>query len=715
MNFSRTWSIYVKELVDLLRDHRTLLAMIVVPIVLYPALMLGGIQVLSTQTAELEESRFVIAFQEKSHWDDVIAPMLQDEITLLQARRAKAAADGASEELLAAMPKPVAPLIDPKITLNLEEAVRSRQVHCGVIVESAGNLQVPGQEQWRLKLLYQPEDLRSQVASERLTAAFERVADSVVERRLRMRQLDPVLIKPIVVAREQLTSAGSVLGLIVPLILVLMTITGAIYPAIDVTAGERERGTLESLMVCPVPVIDLICGKFMVVSTIAIIGAALNLASVTVTVFLGGFQQMLNMGAAEGEAGFPFWALPVVLLCLIPLAVLMSAIMIAVCSCARTFKEAQNYVLPVILAALFPGGIAALPGSRLEGLNLVMPVGNMVLLTRELLSGAHVPAASYAWVLLSTCLYAVAAVALAANVFGRESVLFADSVSLKAVFNRRLFRPAELPTLSSAALYTALLFPIWFHVQNLLQISSDDAVAGAIRGTALLLPVLFVLVPVAAMSYWRVELKKSLRTAMPSGRFLIGGVLIGLTAWIPASELFVFQDAYLASPPSLVEMNKSLMAALESMSLPMALLCLAIVPGVGEELFFRGFLLSAFGTKLKPWTAILATAIIFGVFHFIIFRFAVTMGLGIVLGVLCWRSRSVWPGIIAHVLHNGLAVYTVYNEGWRRSIGIPESETWPVHLPWHVILVGGGIFLLGIACVIVRSGQPPVQAEPAVG
>ena len=74
---------------------------------------------------------------------------------------------------------------------------------------------------------------------------------------------------------------------------------------------------------------------------------------------------MLNVSTADGGNGFPFWALPVVLLCLIPLAVLMSAIMIAVCSCARTFKEAQNYVLPVILAALFPGGIAALPGSRL--------------------------------------------------------------------------------------------------------------------------------------------------------------------------------------------------------------------------------------------------------------------------------------------------------------------------------------------------------------
>lgn len=445
------------------------------------------------------------------------------------------------------------------------------------------------------------------------------------------------------------------------------------------------------------PVIDLICGKFLVVSTIAIIGAALNLGSVTVTVFLGGFEQMLNLTGGEGEGRFPFQALPIVLLCLVPLAVLMSAVMIAVCSCARTFKEAQNYVLPVILAALFPGGIAALPGSRLEGINLVMPVGNMVLLTRELLSGAHIPAASYAWVLISTCLYATAAVALAANVFGRESVLFADSVSLKAVFNRKLFKRIDLPTLSSAALYTAILFPVWFHVQNLLQLSSEDAVSGALYGTALLMPILFVIVPVLAMQFWRVDTTNTLRTRLPGLRFLIGGALIGLTAWIPASELYVFQDTYLGSPPALEEMNKATEAGLAKLGFPIALLCLAIVPGICEELFFRGFLLSSATTKLRPFSAVLLSAMIFGAFHFFIFRLAVTASLGIVLGVLCWRSRSIWPGVIAHMLHNGLAAFTVYNEGWREHIGIETAETWPVHLPMHVILIGSAIFLLGIA------------------
>ena len=125
-----------------------------------------------------------------------------------------------------------------------------------------------------------------------------------------------------------------------------------------------------------------------------------------------------------------------ILVALIPFAVFMSAIMIAVCSFARTFKEAQNYVTPVILAVLVPGGIAAFPATRLEGVMLVLPVGNMVALAKELLLGAAVPVWQMAIVIVSTSLYAAAAIAAAANIFGKESVVFADAGSWRGTFAR---------------------------------------------------------------------------------------------------------------------------------------------------------------------------------------------------------------------------------------------------------------------------------------
>ena len=165
--------------------------------------------------------------------------------------------------------------------------------------------------------------------------------------------------------------------------------------------------------------------------------------------------------------------------------------MIAVCSYARTFKEAQNYVTPVILAVLIPGGIAALPATRLEGIMLVMPVGNMVLFAREFLLGAVVSWSAVATVLLATTLYAAAAVAVAASIFGQESVVFADAGSLGSVFSRRALRPSNKPTVSTVMLVAALLFPTWFFIQSALSPEPGDSLDGLLVATAWLMPVLF--------------------------------------------------------------------------------------------------------------------------------------------------------------------------------------------------------------------------------
>ena len=136
----------------------------------------------------------------------------------------------------------------------------------------------------RVLIVADYEEPRGISASRRIQEMLRRTEERIRGDRLAGRGLPPSFVEPLDVATVDLSNPSSVLGAVLPLILVLMTITGAIYPAIDLTAGERERGTLETLMVCPVPVIDLIVGKFMVVTTVAVVGAALNLASVTATV-----------------------------------------------------------------------------------------------------------------------------------------------------------------------------------------------------------------------------------------------------------------------------------------------------------------------------------------------------------------------------------------------------------------------------------------------
>ena len=703
--------IYGKELVDILRDHRTLIAMIVVPIVLYPLLMLGSVQAVSYQAAAMEEEVLIVGVVNEAQRGSLLN-LIEADRTALEQRRTTL--DSESEEAKG-LPKPIDPdKLHVEVVGSVEDIdrrVRERSIHIGVVFDRDMLVNAPDMQN-HVDLRHDKEDVRSDAAERRLGEMIDRVRDQTNTERKAQARLPATFDEPFVVTATDLSSPPSILGQVLPLILVLMTITGAIYPAIDLTAGERERGTLESLMVCPIPVIDLIVGKFLVVTTVAIMGAALNLGSVTATVYFGGFSKML----ASGGGRVPVGTMVFILLSLIPFAVLMSAIMIAVCSFARTFKEAQNYVTPVILAVLIPGGIAALPATRLEGVMLVMPVGNMVLLARDLLLGANVPAAAVVMVLLSTTLYAGAAVAIAASVFGRESVVFCDAASLGSMFQRRLIRPSERPSVSMVLLFVALLFPVWFFIQGALSPGAGEDASALLYAAGWLMPLLFVVAPVGVLAYWKVRVGRSLALRAPAWRYVVAAILIGLSAWAPAYEIDVLQQRLMGVPEALVQSSEAMAATLKAMPLVHVLVVIAVVPAVCEELLFRGFLLGGVGAAVGRWGGIIVSAAVFGVFHFYLFRFVVTTGLGIVMAYLCWQSRSIVPGMIVHVLHNGLGVLSVVRQDWVLRFGLSgesESSDW-AHLPPATLVCGVGLFVIGLALARHRSATGVEYAMRAI-
>ena len=707
----RIRTIYRKELVDILRDRRTLIAMIVVPIVLYPLLMLGSVQAVSYQIEVLEEEKVFIGV-----FGEAQGGFLQ-ELIEADNRALEAAVNGpAPDSAEPGEEEPPTPLHDFEIKTfespeSLKAAVQQRRVHFGVIFDRDRMAEAIDQ-QTAVEFLSDSENMRSALAMHRVREIIRRMAERISTERLAARNLPSEMVEPFVVTVADLAAPTSILGQILPLILILLTITGAIYPAIDLTAGERERGTLESLMVCPVSVIDLIVGKFLVVTTVAIMGATLNLASVTATVYFGGFDRVLGGG---GGGGVPLGNMLVILACLIPFAVLMSAVMMAVCSYARTFKEAQNYVTPVIIAVLIPGGIAALPATQLAGVMLVMPVGNMVLLARDLLLGATVPLWQIIVVLLSTTLYAGAAIALAANVFGKESVVFADTTSFKAMFSRVLIKPSSRPSVSLGLMIVAILFPVWFFVQSALSPDPEGDARGLLQASGLLMPLLFVVGPVAILLHWKVNVSNTLSLRVPGTWHWVAGVLLGVSAWVPAHELNILQERLFGAPQALLKNFEALGETLDAMPVMEVILLIAIIPAVCEELLFRGVLLSGLGSASRKWTAIIMSAVVFAVFHFFFFKFAVTAALGIVLAYLCWQTRSILPGIVAHFLHNYLGTLSVVAPEWPRRIGIVQTDdaAW-AHLPPHILVIGGLLFITGLLLAYRPAVPPPGSPVPAV-
>ena len=237
---------------------------------------------------------------------------------------------------------------------------------------------------------------------------------------------------------EQTGAVVSLTGL-VPLILILMTITGAVYPAIDLTAGERECGTLEILIAAPVPRLSLLFAKYVAVVAVAILTAAVNLAMMMITLELTGLRQEVFK-----QTGFTGPLVLQLLFLLILFAAFFSALLLTLTSFARSFKEAQAYLIPLMLASCAPGAIGMMPGLELQGVLAVTPLLNIVLLARDLADGK----ASFTIGLIvvgSTLVYAAAAISIAARIFATRRCCSASKAAGEILFAdppHEAFRPA---------------------------------------------------------------------------------------------------------------------------------------------------------------------------------------------------------------------------------------------------------------------------------
>ncbi len=735
--FWRVNTIWRKELKDILRDRRTVIAMVLVPIVLYPAMMLGSLQAFEIQDSRLNQERYRLVVSRAEERDWVLQQVQRDEARREASRRAAASPTSQPAQTLPRSAPPRRGLrsadsradlfsnpvqFDIAVVPNVEEMVRTGRASVGLLFQ--GELPTPQTSGAALVLMVRDEtDPRSQKASTSLDGILRRAGETIATQRLERIRVNPQFVQPVQLAERSVATAekrgGSVLGTVVPLILILMTLTGAIYPAIDLTAGERERGTLETLMVAPVPTVELIAGKFVVVTMIAMLSAMLNLLSIGGTIYLGGLGDLLTGGR---DVVISLTALPLVMLVLMPLSLLFSAMLLAVCSFARSFKEAQNYVVPVMMAALIPATVGILPGTRLEGAMLLVPVANIVILTRELFLG-NFPIDGFIWTMLSTTVYAGAAVAVAARLFGQEAVLFADSASLRTIFQRRHFKPRMVPSAAQALLTLGLIFPAMYYAQ--LTISQTEGVVGSVRyfyALMFLMIALFVLTPCLAALYCRVDVPRALaidRGAPP--RAWAAALCFGLSTWILAQGWISYQHTYLLPfPVEMLEAIQQQLGWMTQLHWTAAVFFMAVTPAVCEELFFRGFLLSGLRAGLGAAGAALAVGVAFGVCHYSAHRLVVTAALGVLLAVLVLQYRSIWPAMLVHFMHNALPILSeslAPMKEFVRRIGLRETEpslSDPFPLPglgW--LAIAAGLLLLGMVIAIrPRAAEPEAEFSP---
>ena len=714
---SRVKSIYVKELLETLRDKRTLMAMLVLPMLLYPLMVLGVAKIRALENRALQDASFLVAVPDLAS-AELLYSLIDDYRACPAAQNVVWRTDDSEGRLPESAP------VFQVVVQEVDEAEIGDTVDASVEfsrLPKGPSQRIEELEGDRLEagIVYRETDVRSDAAAAYLQDVFDWQFNIRRDRAIEIIQgtvrqtypqvniwvaLSPVSVEQASVSSEQ-ELGGWLFGQILPIILVVMTVSGATYPAIDLTAGERERGTLETLLVAPVPAIELITGKFLVVTTIAMATASLTVVCMGATLQFSGVSGALG-GAGVGAV--PLHVFPIILLCLLPFAILSSALMLAVCCFARTFKEAQNYVMPVLVGSMVPAAVGLMRTMELKGAVLVTPIANLTLLTRDLFQG------TWTWtgvliVWLSTALYAGAAVAVATRLFGQEAVIFADTVRFKTLLRRRWLRSQPLPSASQALLTAAVLFPVVFYLQSGLQQHAGGNLVRFMHQWGLAQVALFVGLPALVVWYLKLDLGKTFSLGAPDPRAWAGAIMLGAGTWVVATEIGAWQLKIFGTGLQLADMEATLRALFGELGLWQALLLVAVLPGICEEFLFRGFLLAGVRRAAGKWGTVLVVGVVFGLFHLYGFKLLVTSLLGMLLALVCWQTRSIWPGILVHVMHNSVAVCLVLVPGFAEALRLHTAPD-GAHLPAHVLIPGFAVFALGL--LWIAKLRPTLEERP---
>ncbi|MEM6992006.1 MAG: ABC transporter permease [Myxococcota bacterium] len=391
-------AVYKKELLEVTRDRKTLIFMLVLPLVLIPLLMQVAID-------------FVQDAQKKAATETLTVAVFGGD-ALPGLDEAVAQAEGFERVALESPDAIESALADETIKLAL------------VVPPPLGE-----SEQTLVELHYDNASTTSKVKS-RTESMLTELSEKV--RTERLRDLGVVtfsdqsaLIDPVVMVERGTASLreklGEALGGFLPYMVIPFCFLGALYPAIDLGAGEKERGTLETLLLAPVSRLQLVLGKYLVVFTTGLISATLTLVAIGGWFAVKGPEIAGELGEIVASIGAVDLAL--VWLMLVPTTAMFAAVLLSISIYAKSFKEAQSFAAPFNMVCILPAVAAMLPGVELNTTWALVPVSNIALAIKELLKGTMDYTMLVA-ILGSSTVIAAVLLWFCTRWFSRESVLF---------------------------------------------------------------------------------------------------------------------------------------------------------------------------------------------------------------------------------------------------------------------------------------------------
>ncbi len=664
-DFRAVRTVLRKELRETLRDRRTLFVMVFIPILLYPLLIIGFSMLSLGRVRDLRAAGFPIA-------------------VTVDARPVAGAAGGGSGsgELLGRL------LGDSAFVLASDagdpgEALREGRIalHAEIPADIEDALLSAGPAGREIRVRFDSSNDRSRAAEEAFARAVRRFSE----------ERSGILVTAMDLASDRGRWARAFGGLLAMMI-VLMALTGAFYPAVDIVAGEKERGTLETLLLSGAGRTELVLGKYLAVATVSLCAAVLNLGSLAASL-----SQLASLAASAGGSAplsVGTGVLGVIALVLVPTVAVLSALALALSTCARSYKEGQHYLTPLFVLVMPLAMAGTLPNVELTAELALVPVVNVVLLVKELIRG-DVVAVHIVLTVLSLSAVAAACLQWSVSLFQREDVLMREGRGL-LLFRRPPDCPApERPAAGAGVvLWLVLVIGLVFGAGRL---GAGDPILGHIVAMGLVggLPLLFL----RSQTF---PLLRTLRIGLPNVRSLTGALLAAAGGrWLANGILALQGDALGSRDAHQAALREAVRPLLEA-PLPVALVLVALLPAVAEEIFFRGFLGAAFRVGRSAVPGILAASALFALLHLAPPQFPYTFALGVVLSLLVARSGTLVTAVVAHAAFNALNIVLARFGDTLSSLPVvgrlAAEETggsWAEPLLTGLVLVAGGVLLCG--------------------
>lgn len=621
-----------------LRDPRTLLLMVLTPLLLVP-----GMVWLSQATESRQEGPFVvIAPAEFAAWTE------PDDALIVLGGTLDAPGDPHDAEAPPA-----------------EE--RGRPL---------AEVELPADDSGPYTVRYQGARLEGRAALDRVRAVIRRHDEALRADRFARLGLPPpdrILTAEVRDAATAEARSGDLIGRLAPMVLLLLVMTGGLHTALDIVTGERERGTLETLLSAPVDRRAVLYAKGL--SVLVTAGTSTMLALLS----LGISSALFDLGLDGLTLSAPRIALAGLLM--LPLVVTLTAGLMLMAARVPDYKAGQFLSAPVMMAGVLPAGLAALPDIELTALLALIPISGIALAVRAVLSGV----AETGLVLLAlgaAVVHAGVAVRIAGRALTGERFLLGPP-------DRRARHARGDFAIEGVALFLLALLCLWFFGQTA---QTLDLTVGMLVTQIVTL----ALPAVAALAWLGRPVAATLRLRRPRWADLGLAALAGAAATGIGQLVALLQAPLIPVPEAFMEQFAGRFAEYD---LPTLLLLFALLPGVCEEILFRGALTGLMERRLGRLGVIVAVGAMFGVIHLAAPRILPTGVLGLLLTWAVLRSGSLWIPMVMHAVHNGL-LFTLAMTG-----AVAEDEV----LPWPALI---GLSALAVGLVWLMRGRAESESRP---